>query len=203
MNNELLEKHLIPGEKILWSGRPGIKNVFHRSDIIVIPFTLAFCVFAAFWEYTALNAYLRTHRTETLLFAIVGAILLIAGLHQLAGRFFFSSYTANKTWYALTGWRAIIITKLLWTNVRSIELGKTGAIRKHINKDGTGTISFGNDKIISGTHINSYFDPVVGYNRISYNNYNFINKAAAFVDIENVENVSNIIAGITGIKKQG
>jgi hypothetical protein len=203
MNNGMFEKHLMPGEKILWYGQPGAKKIFHPGDIIAIPFAAIFCAFAFFWEYTAFNMYLVSHRPGILLFTAFGAIFLLAGLYHLAGRFFFATYAANRTWYALTGGRAIIITKLLLVKVKSIELKKTAVIRKNINKDGTGTISFGNDEFHSGTQVNSYYDPVAGFNRVYYNNFSFTKRAPAFVEIENAGRVYDMICDITGITKKG
>jgi hypothetical protein len=203
MNDEDIKPELTPGEKILWSGRPGTKAVFHLSDIIAIPFSFIFCGIVFFWEYTALRAYIGSRRPETLFLVLFGAIFAVAGLYYAFGRFFFVYYAKKRTWYALTGRRAIIITKIFRTNVRSIDLKTAGSITKRVNRDGTGTISFGSDKYRAQTQVNTYYDPVLRYNRFYYNNNIYTIRAPAFIDIENAEDVYTLIPGITEMKKNG
>jgi hypothetical protein len=202
MDGEMIAPKLAPGEKLLWSGRPEPKVIFHFSDIIVIPFSLVFCGFAFFWEHAALRMYLGSHRPETFLFVLSGTIFILAGSFFLFGRFFFVFYAKKRTWYSLTDTRAIIITKIFKMNVKSIELKTAGRITKRVSGNGIGTISFGADKYRSGMQVSSYFDPLLGYNRVSYNNTMYTIMAPAFIDIENAENVYQKISGL-GIKPHG
>ena len=93
------------GEKIVWQGRPDRKLIVLRSsDTFLIPFSLLWCGFAFFWEFTVLST------PDPFPFALFGLPFIAIGLYIVFGRFLVDSYIRHNTSYALTNQRAIIAT---------------------------------------------------------------------------------------------
>ena len=55
MADDVLNGRLLPGERIIWSGQPSRGLMFAANDVFMVPFSLAWCGFAIFWEVTALG----------------------------------------------------------------------------------------------------------------------------------------------------
>ena len=51
---EWLNSELVPGEAVLWKGKPNDKKLLSAQDIFLIPFSIMWCGFAIFWEITAI-----------------------------------------------------------------------------------------------------------------------------------------------------
>src|ERR1043165_3350143 len=47
-------EHLLPGERVYWTGAPDPDRMFNPADWLAIPFTLLWAGFAVFWEATAI-----------------------------------------------------------------------------------------------------------------------------------------------------
>ncbi len=67
MSTNDLSGRVLPGERILWSGRPAQKFLFTGRDALLIPFSLVWGGFAVFWETKVL-----TQPNVTPLFALWG-----------------------------------------------------------------------------------------------------------------------------------
>lgn len=61
---EEIERELQAGERLLWSGQPLTKIVFHPSDWTAVPFSLMWGGFSLFWETGALNPTHGSHRSS-------------------------------------------------------------------------------------------------------------------------------------------
>jgi hypothetical protein len=57
-----LDSFLSPGEKILWSGRPGTRVRFGWQDYFFIPFGLFFLAFTIIWVVFAIRQNPRARR---------------------------------------------------------------------------------------------------------------------------------------------
>jgi len=133
----VLAPRLSPGERLLWSGRPR-QGVFLRgSDALLIPFTLMWAGFACFWEFMALRAH------APLFFALWGIPFLAVGGFILIGRFFADAWVRARTYYGVTGQRALVYVDVFGGRTTSLDLHATGQVDLAEFAGGRGTITFG------------------------------------------------------------
>ncbi len=81
---------------------PANGNAVSKSDIIMIPFGILWCGFAVFWELSAIESGIP-------FMMIWGIPFVAAGLYLLIGSVIHQAYRRNKTLYAITDRRVIVI----------------------------------------------------------------------------------------------
>lgn len=159
--SSIITQRLDAGEKLIWSGQPRRGFLLHKSDIILIPFSLMFGGFAIFWEFGVLSIP-NNERATRLLFALFGVPFVLIGLYAMVGRFIVDAVQRENTFYGITDRRILIVTGtpyrlpfsysrnplvlrigLFGTRVRSLELRNAGIISMLENSDGSGSITFG------------------------------------------------------------
>ncbi len=138
---------LDPGERVVWSGQPRQGVYLQASDLGTIPFSLFWCGFVAVWETVALRTVIHPGPGPTpwvaYVFPLWGIPFVLVGLHLLVGRFFVDAWRRRRTWYAVTGSRALIQAGGLTPRTTSIDLRTTSQVDLIHNRDGTGTVTFG------------------------------------------------------------
>lgn len=134
---EELHRELIPGEQLVWSGRPGTGIRLRPNDALMIPFSLMWGGFAFFWEFSV------THSKAPVFFSIWGIPFVLLGIYLIVGRFFFDAAVRSRTAYALTNRRAIIISGFVIRQVRSVDLRSIPELGFRESASGSGTITFG------------------------------------------------------------
>jgi hypothetical protein len=144
-----LARELAPTEKVLWTGEPRQGVILRPADAFLIPFSLMWGGFAIFWEVSVVVA------GAPMFFLLFGSVFVVVGLYLIAGRFFFEARQRNRTFYAVTNERVIVVSGLLNRTVNSIDLRTLGQMSLAERKDGSGTIVFGNtspfDWMLGGT----------------------------------------------------
>jgi len=100
---QLLQPHLRPDEKLLWTGRPDPRVHFMPSDAFLVPFSVLWCAFAVYWTWLVLNS------GKPRWFALVRLLFVAVGLYQMVGRFFVKARRKRRTVYGLTDTRAIVV----------------------------------------------------------------------------------------------
>lgn len=132
-----LQSQLAAGEQLLWQGRPRQGLMLRRSDAWHIPFSLLWCAFAIFWEWSVIQT------NAPLFFKLWGIPFVLVGLHMMAGRFVWDAHKRARTHYALTTERLLIASGKEHAHIQSLSLRSLPDISLSERADGTGTISLG------------------------------------------------------------
>ncbi len=131
-----IEGELASGERVLWSGQPRQGVYFHAADLLLVPFSLVWCGFALFWEYSVIKG------GAPFFFALFGIPFVGIGLYLVVGRFFVDAWQRAKTHYAVTDQRILIISGLFSRRIRSLNLRTLSELSLSEKRSGVGTIFF-------------------------------------------------------------
>ena len=148
-DNPLLEQ-LDPEEHLLWSGQPRTGVHLRAQDAFLIPFSLLWCGFAVFWEFTAWTATSRAPGPIGFIFPLFGLPFVVIGLFFVFGRFFVDAFARARTFYGVTNERILIISGLLSRQVKSLQLRTLTDVSLTQHRNGSGTVTFGPSQAISG-----------------------------------------------------
>ena len=96
---------LLSGERVLWSGRPGLGIRVRHGDIIMIPFSLAWAGFVIFWLYRAFQ------EGQPFFFRFWGIPFLLIGAYLVMGRFPADARRRGRTYYCVTDQRVIVLVQ--------------------------------------------------------------------------------------------
>ncbi|MGR5361741.1 PH domain-containing protein [Vibrio barjaei] len=133
----IIQQALEPREKLIWSGQPKQGIVFRRTDLFLVPFSLFWCGFAIFWEFTAFNS------GASVFFLLFGGVFVVIGLNFVLGRFFWDSSQRKKTFYGITNERIIIVDGFVQRNITSLNIHALPEVSLSERSDGLGTILLG------------------------------------------------------------
>jgi len=176
------QHHLLPGERILWVGRPDERILFAPGDAYLIPFSIFWAGFAVFWEAGALRSGAGP------LFAVWGIPFVAIGLYLVVGRFFYKRYRKRRTLYAVTTRRALILTSVRGERLDAVFLNQCPAVTKRVHSNGVGSISFGSGSVGAGSSrwLSSYENSGAEF-------FNRNTAAFGFYDIHDAEEVYRIV----------
>jgi hypothetical protein len=137
-----IARELASDERVLWQGRPRGDIRLRGSDFFLIPVSLLWGGFAIFWEAAALFIIPKKDPAAWL-FPLFGIPFVLFGLYFIFGRFIVDKKMRERTEYAVTNRRAIIVSGFFTRKVRSINLQSTPEITLTERADKSGTITFG------------------------------------------------------------
>jgi hypothetical protein len=145
---EVFSSELMPGETIQWTGRPNPAVIFHREDWMMIPFSLLWGGFAIFWFLGASGIWdiwtTRPSHAFHFFGLIWGTPFVLVGQYLIWGRFVHNRWKKQRTYYALTNRRALIVEGGLGSRKSSSAFFETlSMIDAQVRADGIGRISFG------------------------------------------------------------
>lgn len=133
--NQGPQPQLLPGERIVWSGRPSTAVLFTPGDATAIPFSLLWAGFALFWN-------MMVWPTDApLLFKLFGLPFLAAGAHMTVGRFLIDKHRRRTTRYYVTNQRILIVQRD-GASAKSLDIQRLPSIQLEEEASGRGTISF-------------------------------------------------------------
>jgi hypothetical protein len=171
---EIVERELAKGEKLLWAGQPRQGIVLRGSDAFFIPFSIFWGGFAIFWEVMAINS------GAPWFFKLWGVPFVLVGLYLMVGRFFGDAIQRSRTVYGVGSQHAIIVSGLFSRRVKSLDLAKQPEISLTERRDGSGTISFGT---IAAFFSNFPIRNWPGYNNQLAPSFDMINDAREVYDL--------------------
>jgi hypothetical protein len=139
---------LLPGERIEWAGRPNPSVILHPEDWLAIPFSLLWGGFAVFWLLGASGIWgfwsNRPDRAFQWFGVVWGTPFVLVGQYMIWGRFLYSRWRKQRTYYALTNRRAIIFQSSFGgRSSASAYFERLPMIDKRVRSNGAGDISFG------------------------------------------------------------
>lgn len=137
------EPYLLAGERIVWTARPKAGIMFTALDFFVVPFSLLWGGFAFFWEALVLL------QGAPWPFALYGVPFVLIGLFMIVGRFIADAWVRDRTIYAMTSRRALLLKDIGRPWLNSAPLG-VGVNLKDQDASGRGTLDFTTASFMGG-----------------------------------------------------
>lgn len=131
-NYQFCRPYILPGESILWKGKPEKGNIITRRETILFPFSIMVCGFSLFWEFLALQS-------GQLFPVFWGLPIVCIGIYMLIGRHIQTAYLRSRTFYVITN-KKLIIKK--GNRITMHDKQDLPPMEVEIHKNGNGTILF-------------------------------------------------------------
>lgn len=128
---------LLAGETLVWTGKAGGGFLLTNGDVFMIPFSLVWGAFAFFWEYEALK---HAGGPSSLFFQAFAVLIIALALYVMVGRFFLDAYARQRTFYALTEKRLLIIREGVLGSIQSFQFSQLPSAKFWGAPAGTGTV---------------------------------------------------------------
>lgn len=125
----------LPGERVLWTGKPG--SGLRLIEVLLIPFSLFWGGFAIFWNVQVWSD------GAPLEFALFGLPFLAVGLYLIVGRFFVDASVRRNTEYFVTNQRIVIRRSFVRQKTESLDIKRLPELNMVEDAGGKGTITFG------------------------------------------------------------
>ncbi|MBO9497894.1 MAG: PH domain-containing protein [Novosphingobium sp.] len=138
------QPYLLPGERILWSGRPKQGLVLRGADALLIPFSLLWGGFAIFWNI-GVWTFPATGQSIDWFMRLWGLPFLVVGLYMILGRFLHDLLLRRQMAYAVTDQRILVLSGLLANRLSSLDVHWLPKLQLSEHRDGTGTIELEGD----------------------------------------------------------
>jgi hypothetical protein len=129
--------YLLPGERVLWQGKPNIGAYSLRGAWYAIPFSILWGGFAIFWEVSVLAS------GGPIFFALWGVPFVLIGLYMIFGRILVARREARNTAYAITDQRVLILTGAFRRSFVELDLVNMPGAELSEGRNGAGSIQFG------------------------------------------------------------
>lgn len=130
-----LAGRLLPGERVLWTGRPKQGLLLMPDDVIAIPFSVAWTAGISLAAYGGAHPGFPGG-------ALVFVPAFAAGFYFLIGRFLVDGWLRARTFYAVTDRRVLILREGRWGAFRAVDRARLGSME--LKESGAcGTILFG------------------------------------------------------------
>ncbi len=175
---QVFQKELLKEEKMLWCGQPDTSVVFTKADIFFIPFSILWGGFAILWFIIAII------EKAPFFFILWGIPFVAIGFYFIFGRFVYKKKKKERTYYAITNKRILILSK---NEIEGAYINTIPVINKTIHKSGMGTIRFGNADIFSSMYGNAGMDFFGSF---------YYKGAPVFYDVKEAQKVYDIVNDI-------
>jgi hypothetical protein len=138
MSTTDLTERVLPGERLIWSGRPAQGLLLTSRDALLIPFSLVWGGFAIFWETMVL-----TQMDTPGFFGLWGVPFVLIGLYLMVGRFLVDAWVRGGMLYAVTNKRILISRSGPFGKFTALNLDRLPDASISEGAGGRGTIRFG------------------------------------------------------------
>ncbi|MFL6858499.1 MAG: hypothetical protein ACJ8EB_11415 [Allosphingosinicella sp.] len=136
-DHKRLKPLLLPGERLLWVGRPKGGIAFRSTDLYLVPLSFLWAGFALFW-----NLSVWSMPAPEPFFELWGLPFLAMGAYFVAGRFVHEAWLRAHLLYAVTSRRVIVVRMPPWQRLKSLEIGYLPVLDYEEHRDGRGTLIF-------------------------------------------------------------
>lgn len=127
--------HLLPDERVVWTGRPVAGLFLTANDWLLIPFSLLWSVIALY----ALGSIFLSGLSPVSV--VLATMFGLTALFFLGGRFVIDAWIRSRTLYAVTTRRALEIRAVFTQKLLTAPLA--GGVDLRPGRGGRGTLSFG------------------------------------------------------------
>jgi hypothetical protein len=135
-----LRAYVLPGERLLWTGRPAPGIRFTRQDLFLIPFSLLWGGFAIFWNVLVWRS------GAPIFFNLWGLPFLLVAVYITVGRFLLEAFLRSRTVYGVSNRRILFLRRPPMPRFRSIEIGYLPMFEYEEHSNGRGTIRFDEER---------------------------------------------------------
>ncbi|WP_294334024.1 hypothetical protein [uncultured Sphingomonas sp.] len=132
---EAFERVRLPGEQLLWEGRPYTGLMFRPIDIFLVPFSLVWAGFPASMLFQDGLAEVPGPAV------MISGLFLVIGVYATVGRFLLDIAIRRTLRYAVTNKRVLILRGK--SGLRSVTINALPMLDLHERSDGSGTLRFG------------------------------------------------------------
>lgn len=157
----LFQPELLPGETLLWTGRPDTAKHFARADRYQIPFSLVVCGYFVYRFGRSITEGGYSGSLDVLSLLAVAALLAVVTFYLLFGRFWLKRRTKLQTYYAITNLRALALISGTPSRLQSRFLDPSAGLKKQAGNNGSGSLIIGElepiDKFTANTGIDEVF----------------------------------------------
>ncbi len=153
MSSSALKAKLMPGERILWDGRPAQGLLFTGRDLLLIPFSIVWLGFIVFWLWNVIS------QGAPIFFYIWGSLFLVFGMLFLVGRFVLDAQLRSRTIYAVSDQRILILRSAPFAKFTSIDLDRLLEVNLEGDGRSRGHIRFGPSTSLIGSRSFSTWVP--------------------------------------------
>ncbi len=128
----------------MWGGQPSNRVIFHKSDGLMIPFSLLWGGFAIFWEASVLGlTFGNFSKAAPSFFGLWGIPFVVIGQYMIWGRFLYAAWLKPRTFYAVTDRRVIVVQKGFSRHVVSAFIDTLPSINQEQSGAEFGSVRFG------------------------------------------------------------
>lgn len=134
-----LRPYLLPGERLLWIGRPIQGLALRPNDLWIVPLTVGFAFLGLQQDARIAGG---ASPSFDLTFAVRAAMFLGGAFYVAVVRFFQHAWVRRRTLYAVSDRRLLFLRTGPWGWFRSIEIGYLPLFEYEEQKGGRGTLTF-------------------------------------------------------------
>lgn len=178
-----VQSELLPGESVVWAGKPDPSIVFHKEDSMLIPFSFLWGGFAIFWEASVAGIWGHSQRWS--FGTLWGIPFVLIGQYIIWGRFIYAAWLKRRTDYAVTNRRVLVVQKGWKRQVASAYVDALPTLVKEVRSGGIGTLRF--------AEVQSMWSRQRGWG--AWNGLS-IGGTPTFVDIPEVDSVCSLVSDL-------